>query len=44
MAEHGFVRLPVYLGDADHIVGYVHVSDINAATTSTEASSGRCAR
>ena len=33
MAEHGFLRLPVYLGDADHIVGYVHVSDINAATT-----------
>lgn len=43
MAEHGFLRLPVYLGDADHIVGYVHVSDINAATTHG-GPKGRCAR
>jgi len=30
MAEHGFLRLPVYSGKPDQIVGYVHVSDLNA--------------
>jgi CBS domain containing-hemolysin-like protein len=32
MAEHGFLRLPVYSGEPDQIVGYIHVSDINAAS------------
>ena len=32
MSEHGYLRLPVYSGDTDHIVGYVHVSDINSAS------------
>jgi len=36
MVEHGYLRLPVYSGDADHIVGYVHVSDINAAASAPE--------
>jgi CBS domain containing-hemolysin-like protein len=31
MAEHGFLRRPVYSGNADNMVGYVHLSDVNAA-------------
>ena len=31
MAEHGYLRLPVYVDGPDDIVGYVHVSDVNAA-------------
>ncbi|MEZ4502042.1 MAG: hemolysin family protein [Dehalococcoidia bacterium] len=31
MAEHGYLRLPVFAGNADNMVGYVHVSDVNAA-------------
>jgi putative hemolysin len=31
LAESGFLRLPVYSGSTDNIVGYVHVSDLNDA-------------
>lgn len=31
MAEHGYLRLPVFSGEPENIVGYVHVSDVNAA-------------
>ncbi len=31
LAGAGFLRMPVYSGSTDNIVGYVHVSDVNAA-------------
>lgn len=31
MEEHGYLRLPVYDSNPDDVVGYVHVSDVNAA-------------
>lgn len=31
LADSGFLRLPVYSGSTDNIVGYVHVSDLNDA-------------
>lgn len=31
MAEHGYLRLPVFAGNPDNMVGYVHVSDVNEA-------------
>jgi putative hemolysin len=31
MAEHGYLRLPVFARSPDNMVGYVHVSDVNAA-------------
>ena len=31
MAEAGFLRLPVYDGSPDRVVGYLHLSDLNAA-------------
>ncbi len=37
LAEVGFLRLPVYVGSTDNIVGYVHISDINAAYASGRA-------
>ncbi|HJM75301.1 MAG TPA: hemolysin family protein [Dehalococcoidia bacterium] len=36
MAEHGFLRLPVYSGEPDQIVGYVHVSDLNAVSENSD--------
>ncbi len=38
MAEHGYLRLPVFSGDPDAIVGYVHVSDVNASTADGDLS------
>ena len=31
LAEAGFLRLPVYDGTPDRVVGYLHLSDLNAA-------------
>jgi CBS domain containing-hemolysin-like protein len=31
LAKAGFLRLPVYDGNPDNTIGYVHVSDVNAA-------------
>ena len=31
LARVGFLRLPVYDGNPDNVIGYVHVSDVNAA-------------
>ena len=36
MAEHGFLRLPVYSGEPDQIVGYVHISDLNAISEDSD--------
>ncbi len=42
LAAAGFLRLPVYDGTPDKIVGYLHVSDLNAAQV--RGASGRRAR
>ena len=42
LATAGFLRLPVYDGTPDKIVGYLHISDINAAQV--RGASGRRAR
>jgi CBS domain containing-hemolysin-like protein len=38
MAEAGFLRLPVYDGSPDRVVGYLHLSDLNAAQVRGAAS------
>lgn len=42
LAHAGFLRLPVYDGTPDKVVGYLHVSDLNAAQV--RGASGRRAR
>ncbi len=42
LAEAGFLRLPVYDGTPDRVVGYLHLSDLNAAQV--RGASGRRAR
>ncbi|MSQ30073.1 MAG: HlyC/CorC family transporter [Dehalococcoidia bacterium] len=42
LAEAGFLRLPVYDGTPDRVVGYLHLSDLNAARVRN--ASGRRAR
>lgn len=42
LAEAGFLRLPVFDGSPDRVVGYLHVSDLNAAQV--RGASGRRAR
>lgn len=42
LAEAGFLRLPVYDGTPDRVVGYLHISDLNAARV--RGASGRRAR
>ena len=39
LAESGFLRLLVQEGSVDEIVGFVHVSDVNAAQAAASASS-----
>ena len=41
LAELGFLRLLVQEGSVDEIVGFVHVSDVNAAQASSGAAGGR---
>ncbi|MEE8338171.1 MAG: hemolysin family protein [Dehalococcoidia bacterium] len=36
MAEHGYLRLPVYSSEPDQIVGYVHISDVNAVSVDAD--------
>ena len=31
LTQSGFLRLPVYEDNPDNVIGYVHVSDVNAA-------------
>lgn len=42
LRDHGFQRLPVYAESPDEVVGYVHISDVNAAHL--EGFGGRTAR
>ena len=42
IAQSGLLRLPVYAGSPDNVVGYIHVSDVNSAHV--EARRGAVAR
>ena len=48
MREHQYSRLPVYQGDPEHIIGYVHYKDMlriwQERRTRCRAETGRCAR